>query len=237
VQVLRRVGRATGRTAELAKAIRGPVAYRVRVIIQRIAACAAALILCAGTAGVAGAQSTMSAPSSTTAPSMPVMPTKKGAIFDAKLLTELNSKTGKSGDSFQMTATSSFFHKHPELNGVILEGHLENVVAASPTHKASMNIIFDDFKYPDGHTVPVKVKPTKMSTFEPQTHHMRDLALIVGGAVAGHITSKKTGVKGGTAAGAAAGFALASTLKSDIDIKAGTIIQFKVLEDVPPEST
>jgi hypothetical protein len=197
------------------------------VIIKRIAAFAAALILCAG---VAQAQT----PATMTATPTP---TKKGAIFDAKLLTTISSKTSKDGDPFEMTATSSFFHKHPELNGVILQGHLEDVVAAGPTRKASLNVIFDDFKYPDGHTVPVKIKPTKMSQFEPQTHHMRDIALIVGGAVAGHITSKKTGVKGGTAAGAAAGFALASTMKSDINIKAGTIIQFKVLEDVPTTSS
>ncbi len=182
--------------------------------VPRFIATAAALVLCAG---IADAQAVIE---------------KSGTIFDAKLLTPLSSKTSKDGDPFQLTATDSFFHKHPELHGVVLEGHLENVTPASPTHKASMNIIFDDFKLPDGRTVTVQVKPTKWSTFEPKTHHLRDMALIVGGAVAGHITSNKTGVHGGTLAGAAAGFALASSLKSDIVIKPGTVIQFKTLHDV-----
>jgi hypothetical protein len=61
---------------------------------------------------------------------------------------------------------------------------------------------------------------------------MRDTALLIGGAVAGHIVSKKTGHGGGTFAGAAAGFALASSLKSNIVVKKGTIIELKLVRPV-----
>jgi hypothetical protein len=162
--------------------------------------------------------------------------TKKGALVDAKITTGLSSKTSKSGDPFSMTVTDSFFHRHPELKGTVIDGHVESVSAASPTHKATMNIIFDDITFPNGQKEPVSVAVAKMSQIEPKTHHVRDIGIIIGGAVAGHVVSKKTGHNGGTLAGAAAGFALASSLKSDIVIKPGTVIQLKLLQDLQQPS-
>jgi hypothetical protein len=158
--------------------------------------------------------------------------TKKGAIVDAKITTHLSSKTSHDGDPFSMTLSDSFFHHHPELKGAVIDGHLENVTPASSTHKATMNVIFDDITFADGKKEPVSVAVNKMSTLEPKTHHIRDVALIIGGAVAGHMVSAKTGHGGGTLAGAAAGFALASSMKSDIDIKPGTIVQLKLTQDI-----
>ena len=65
--------------------------------------------------------------------------------------------------------------------------------------------------------------------FEPKTHHFRDAAIIVGGAVAGHMAAKQ--MHGGLA-GAAAGFALVSTLKSDVNVKKGTVIGLALLDDL-----
>jgi hypothetical protein len=159
--------------------------------------------------------------------------TKRGSIVDGKMMTALSSKTSQNGDAFQLTVTDSLFHRHPELKGAIIDGHVESVTPASATHKATMNIIFDDITFPDGKKESIAVVVNKLSQLEPHTHHVRDVGLIVGGAVAGHIVSKKTGHGGGTLAGAAAGFALASSMKSDIVIKPGTLIQLKLKQDLP----
>jgi hypothetical protein len=158
--------------------------------------------------------------------------TKKGALLEAKVTTPISSKTSQNGDPFSLTITDSLFHHHPELKGAVVDGHLENVSPAGPTHKASLSLIFDDITFPSGEKEPVSVVVNKISQIEPKTHHIRDIGIIVGGAVAGHIVSKKTGHGGGTLAGAAAGFALASTMKSDIVIKPGTVIQLKLKADI-----
>jgi hypothetical protein len=189
---------------------------KVRRVVRQVAAGAALAAVCCGAAGAQGA---------------PLE--KKGAEVDARVVTPLSTKTSHSGDPFAMTETDLLFVHHPELHGATIEGHLENVVAASPTHKASMNVIFDDIKFADGSTEPVAVAVKNVSAFEPKTHHIRDMGVIIGSAVVGHIVSKKTGHGGGTLAGAAAGFALVSAMKSDITIKPGTIVKLKLVHDLP----
>ena len=179
---------------------------------------AAAFVLAAACVSMASAQSTVL--------------TKKGALIEAKVTTAISSKTSQTGDPFSLTITDSLFHRHPELKGAVVDGHLENVTPAGATHKATLDIIFDDITFADGKKQPISVVVNKLSQIEPKTHHVRDLGIIVGGAVAGHIVSKKTGHGGGTLAGAAAGFALVSSMKSDIVIKPGTVIQLKLKQDL-----
>jgi hypothetical protein len=189
---------------------------KIRNSLRALAAGAVLTALCAG---VAGAQST------------PL--TKKGAEVDVRVLTPISTKTSHSGDPFAMTETDLLFVHHPELHGATIEGHLEDVVSASATRKASMSVIFDDIKFADGRNEPVSVAVKNVSAFEPKTHHIRDMGIIIGSAVVGHIASKKTGHGGGTLAGAAAGFVLVSAMKSDITIKPGTIVKLKLLADLP----
>jgi len=188
----------------------------VRRSLRTLATAAALVALCAGLAGAQGA---------------PLTP--KGAEVDARLTTTLSTKTSHDGDPFTLTETDLIFVHHPELKGATIEGHLEDVVAASPTRKASLNVIFDDIKFADGRTEPIFVKVRNMSAFEAKTHHLRDMGVIVGSAVVGHIVSKKTGHGGGTLAGAAAGFAIVSAMKSDVVIKHGTIVKLTLLHDLP----
>jgi hypothetical protein len=192
------------------------IATNLRRPLRAIAASVTLAALCAGIAGAQDAPLT-----------------KKGAEIDVRVLTAMSTKTSHSGDPFAMTETDLIFVHHPELKGATVEGHLEDVVAAGPTRKASMNVIFDDIKFADGRTEPISVAVKNMSAFEPRTHHLRDMGVIVGSAVVGHVVSKKTGHGGGTLAGAAAGFALVSAMKSDITIKPGTIVKLKLLRDLP----
>jgi hypothetical protein len=158
---------------------------------------------------------------------------KKGWIVDGVLQQTLNSKANHDGDAFTLTEKDTFFHHNPALNGAVIDGHLENVTPASATHKATMSIILDDVKLTDGSTMPIHAKIDSIKEFEPKTHHMRDAALIIGGAVAGHMAAKQ---HHGGVAGAAAGFALASTLKSDVNVKQGTLVKLKLLNDLVEEA-
>ena len=182
-------------------------------------AAAAALALTVASTGIAGAQSTML--------------TKHGAEIDARVMTPISTKTSKSGDAFSLNVTDTLFNHHPELKGAKIDGHLENVAPAGPLHKASLNVIFDDITFADGRSEPISVAVKNMGALEPKTHHIRDMGIIVGSAVVGHIASKKTGHGGGTLAGGAAGFALVSAMKSDIVIKPGTLVKLRLQQDLP----
>ena len=159
--------------------------------------------------------------------------TKHGAEIDARLATPISTKTSQSGDPFKLSVTDLLFVHHPELKGATIDGHLENVTPAGPTHKATMNVIFDDITFADGRSEPISVALKNMSAFEPHTHHIRDMGIIVGSAVVGHIASKKLGHGGGTLAGAAAGFVIVSGLKSNIVIKPGTLVKLRLQHDLP----
>jgi hypothetical protein len=153
----------------------------------------------------------------------------KGTQVDAVLNQTLNSKTSHNGDTFTLTEKDTFFHKNPAISGATIDGHLENVTPAGPTHKATMTVVFDDIKLQNGTTLAFPATLKSLSTFEPHTHHIRDLGLIVGGAVAGHMMAK---THHGGLAGAAAGFALATSLKSDIVVKQGTLVKLKMAQDL-----
>jgi hypothetical protein len=180
---------------------------------------AATLALTALCAGIAGAQDS-------------TVLTKHGSEVDGKLLTPISTKTSASGDPFKLQVVDLLFVHHPELKGAVIDGHLEDISPAGPTHAAKLNVIFDDITFADGKSEPISVAVKNMSSLEPKTHHVRDVGIIVGSAVAGHIVSKKTGHGGGTLAGGAAGFAIVSAMKSDIVLKPGTLIKLRLQKDI-----
>ena len=90
-----------------------------------------------------------------------------------------------------------------------------------------MSVFFDDVKLADGTTVPLAAKVQSLSA---PTHHIRDVGLILGGAIAGHAVGSRGGHKHGGLVGAGAGLALATTLKSDIVVKTGTIVKLQLMQ-------
>jgi hypothetical protein len=177
---------------------------------------------------VAAAVVVLSAPSYAQTPIAP-----KGAEFEARLDQELNTKRLHDGDTFTLTEHEGFFHKAPPaLKGAKVDGHVENVSAAHLGHGATLAVFFDDIVLPDGRKVPADLRLTSLKALEAKKHLMRDAALIAGGAVVGHHIAKSKGMAHGGAAGAAAGFALAASLKSDIDVKRGTLFHLKLNSDL-----
>lgn len=156
----------------------------------------------------------------------------RGVEVDAVVQQELNSATDKQGDAFSMTEKDTFFHKNPALNGATIDGHVENVSAASALHKATMTVVFDDVRLADGSSAPIHAAIISMGAFQPKAHTLRNIGIVVGSAVAGHMLAKKSGGHMGTLVGAAAGVALASSLKSNIDVKKDTLVRLRLLDDL-----
>jgi hypothetical protein len=161
---------------------------------------------------------------------------KAGTVIDTTLDQDLSSKTNHNGDSFTLTPNKGgFWKKEPDVGSCIFLGHLANVTPAGPTHKATMTAILDGMKCPPSDNVnTVSLQLLSAKTFEPKTHLMRDTAIVVSAAVAGHIAAGKSH---GGLAGAAGGVALASTLKSDIVIKQGTVLTVKLLQPIVVPAT
>lgn len=158
----------------------------------------------------------------------------QGTQFQAQFDQEITSKTAQSGDKFTLTEHEGVFHHAPAgLRGAKISGHVENVVPASHAHKAAMNVIIDDITLPNGTTEALSAKVTSLKAFEPHTHHIRDAGLILGGAVAGHMAA---GRHHGGIAGAAGGFALATSLKSNIDVKRGSLVTLKLTAPVTSQA-
>ena len=161
----------------------------------------------------------------------------KGAQLDGTLNDTLDSGKDQSGKTFTLTEHEGIFVRNPALKGATIDGHIENVKPADGVklQKASMSIIIDDIKLPDGTVItPVQIGVKSLKEEAPKTHHLRDSAVIIGSAVAGHFVSNKTGHKGGTLAGAATGFALVNTMKSNIVLKRGTLIRLRLNQDIVP---
>lgn len=152
-----------------------------------------------------------------------------GTVIETQIDRTVNSKTNKNGDQFAFVPkVGGFFHKNPNMGGCVFVGHLENVTPAGPTHKATMSAILDGVQCPGQQGLqPMRLQLQSAKEFEAKNHIMRDTALVVGGAVAGHMVA---GQSHGGLAGAGAGVALASTMKSDINIKKGTVMTVKTLE-------
>jgi len=148
-----------------------------------------------------------------------------GTDYYGKLQAPIGSKTSHDGDTFALAQTDTFLHKDPALHGAVVEGHLANVSAAGPAHNPSMTLVFDDIKLPDGTKSPVDVQLVSVNAFEPKTHHLRTIGMMIAGAMAGHAVASKTAHSG--LVGAAAGYVLSQELKTDIAVPAGSVIELK----------
>ena len=98
----------------------------------------------------------------------------------------IGTKTSHNGDAFTLTQTDTLFHKAPALHGAVIDGHVDGVVAAGPMKNPAMTIVFDDIRLADGTKEPVNVVLLSTKQFDPKSHKLRTIGLMIGGAVAGH---------------------------------------------------
>lgn len=150
-----------------------------------------------------------------------------GTDFYGRLQQPISTKTSHDGDTFTLVQTDTFLHKNAALHGSAIEGHLEDVQHAGTMRNPKLTLVFDNIRMPDGTTAPVDVKLESFKAFEPRTHHLRTIGMMIGGAIAGHEVSKHTGKGHGATMGAAGAYMLSQTMKTDIVVPAGTIIEVK----------
>src|SRR5579872_2163816 len=159
-----------------------------------------------------------------------------GTTFYGKLQQPISSKTSHNGDAFQLQQTDTLMHKNPALHGAVIDGHLDNVQAAGPLRKPGMTLVFDDIRMPDGTKAPVDVQLVSAHAFDARSHRLRTLGLMIGGAIAGHEMRKHSG-HGGGMLGAAGGYVLSQTLKTDISVPAGTVVELRFKTPVMAAAT
>jgi hypothetical protein len=191
-------------------------------------AAAAAIALSLAACGKSSNVSTQSAAASSAPAAGGTVLVTKGTTFSGKLGQEISSKKNHDGDTFTLTEQDTLFHQAPALHGAVIDGHLENVQAAGLGKKPGMTIVFDDIKLADGTSAPISVKVDNIGTFDAKSHHLRTVGLMIGGAMAGHMAA---GAHHGGVLGAAGGYMLSQQMKTDIDVKPGTIVVVKFVSD------
>ena len=151
-----------------------------------------------------------------------------GTRVDGRLQTEISTSKDHDGDTFTIAEQDTLMHKNPALHGAVVEGHLENVSAAGFNKKPSLTLVFDDIRMADGTTAPIAVRVENMGKFDAKTHHWRTIGMMVGAGIAGHIAAGK---HNGGKLGAAGAYVLSQEMKTNVDVKPGTLIELRFLQD------
>jgi hypothetical protein len=156
---------------------------------------------------------------------------KSGTTVTGKIDVTLDSGKNADGDVFTMALKPGLFG-NKAFKGAKLEGHIEGVTSAAKLgKKGAMNIEFDDIVTADGKVIPVEAMLA--SAPKPEGKMLRNMALVLGGAVAGHHIAKAAGKKHGALAGAVAGGAIALAMPGgNVVIKKGTELKVKFTKDV-----
>ncbi len=157
-----------------------------------------------------------------------------GTVFEAKLLEDLSSAKNNSQDRFTLREQNPLVGGNRLLKGAQVEGHVEDVTKAARGTKASMHIVFDDIILNNGTRLPIDAAlvNTRLET-KTQGHGLRNAAVLLGGAVAGHYLHNRTGLPMGTAAGAAAASAYVfNSPGGEVVLRRGTTFKIKLNQDL-----
>lgn len=186
--------------------------------------------------GACGRNSNVSTQSAVTGPPAaggPVL-VKSGTTFRGQLQQEVATNTSHDGDTFTIVEHDTLMHRDPALRGAVIHGHLANVSAAGVGKKPGLTVVFDDITLPDGQTAPVDVRIVNIGAFDAKTHHWRTIGMVLGGGLAGHIAAGK---HHGGLAGAAGGYVLSQEMKTNVDVKPGTLIEVRFLNDAVAQTS
>jgi hypothetical protein len=160
-----------------------------------------------------------------------------GTTFYGELDRPIGTKISHDGDTFTLSETDKLARKNLALAGAVVDAHVEGVRAAGPMRNPAMTIVFDDIRLADGTKEPVNVSVVSMKEFDPRTHHLRTLGMMLGGAIAGHMAAAHAGAKHGAFAGAIGGYMLSQTLKTDVAVPAGAVVELRFKQPVTSNAT
>ena len=191
--------------------------------MKRFAHAVLALAVSAATLTGCGRSSNVTTSSASAAPAASggAIIAESGSTFRGTLKQEISSKTSHDGDKFTI-----------ERNGEVVNGHLQDVHPAGLGKKPSMVIVFDNVTMPDGTVAaPIDVTIENMGAFNAKSHHFRTMGMMLGGAIAGHMAAHAAHQKHGGLAGAAGGYMLSQEMKTDIDVRRGTLLELRFNSD------
>jgi hypothetical protein len=153
-----------------------------------------------------------------------------GTEIEVSIPAEISTGKNHNNDRLILPVNSPLVGGNPVLKGAKVEAHLEDVVKAQKGRKASLHLVFDDIKFKDGSVAPINAQllNTKVES-KTKGKFLKNVGIIVGGAVAGHFVGNKVGQKHGGLAGAAAAtaFVLASP-GGEVVLKKGTDLDVKL---------
>ncbi len=153
-----------------------------------------------------------------------------GTIFETKLQQDISTGKNIEQQQFILQEKHGLFGGNTILKNSTVEGHLENVVKAAKGVKASLHLYFDDIILKDGSRYPLNASlvNTDLQT-KTQGTLLRNVGILVGGAVAGHYLGKTTGVPLGTMGGTAAASAyVLNSPGGEVILKKGTVLKLKL---------
>ncbi|MGB6986913.1 MAG: hypothetical protein WBD74_13160 [Candidatus Aquilonibacter sp.] len=147
-----------------------------------------------------------------------------GTQFRSKLQNGISTKKSHDGDTFTIVRS----------DGAIIDGHLAGVSPAGLGKKPALTVVFDDVRLPDGEKAPINVQLVNVGAFDAQSHHWRTIGMVLGGGTAGHIAAGK---HHGGLLGAASGYMLSQEMKTDVDVKPGTVVAVKFVSDAVAQTS
>lgn len=155
----------------------------------------------------------------------------KGTEFTIKLDDGLSSAKNQDGDLFTATVATGFFGDKA-LKGFTVSGHVEGVKKSGMMgKKGAMEIVFDELVAPSGKAYPIEAALT--SAPKPEGKFLRNAAIVLSGAVAGHHIGKKTDKKHGALLGAASATAVALSMPGgDVVLKSGAKLKVRLEKPV-----
>jgi hypothetical protein len=169
------------------------------------------------------------------------VPGKLGAVpagteIEVSIPADISTGKNHNNDPLTLPVKSPLAGGNPVLKGAKIEGHLEDVVKAEKGRKASLHLVFEKIKLKDGSVAPINAQllNTKVET-KTKGKFLKNVGIVMGGAVAGHLVGKKVGQKHGGLAGAAAAtaFVLASP-GGEVVLKKGTELDLKLKSPIEP---
>jgi hypothetical protein len=169
---------------------------------------------------------------------MPTVPA--GTHVDAKLQSDVNTGTSKTGEVVVAVVTSPLRESSTVVvpRGSRLNGRVETIQPATHTEEGRVRLVFRDIQFPDGHHVSAWIT----NSFEapmPKRKLRYALFMTVGGAAAGFVAGRSARAAGAIG-GVLVGYVLAGlgedSDRSNLTLHSGKTLHLEFREDliVPP---
>ena len=142
-----------------------------------------------------------------------------GSTLSGTIQQDINTKTAQDGQRFTMVTPS----------GSVIIGHLSEVDRANIGRKAHVKLNFDDIRFGDGTSAPIRAKLIGVQQHK-KVNYVQAAGQVLGGMIVGNIVGKAIGTNLGGLVGVAGGGLLAANTSTNIEIPSGAQAQIQLTE-------